>query len=177
MLSHSSELGGAERSMIDLFDHWTKQGLVEPHFIIRTPLKNMVPEIKNRGWSYDTLYYTNWSQRNPSKEAESVFRNAIFNTEAIFAIEKIIQKIRPSVVMTNTIVSPWAALAAYFQNVPHVWFVREYGDIDHQHVFELGREKMLQDIDTLSDLVVTNSETLARHIGDYINKEKITALY
>ena len=177
MLSHSSELGGAERSMIDLFDYWAKEGLIEPFFIIRKPLKNMVPELKKRQWQYNPLYYTNWSQRKPSKRAEDIFRNARYNAQALQDIEKIVKRVKPDVVMTNTIVSPWAALIAYFDNIPHVWFVREYGDIDHQHVFELGREKMLQDIDTLSDLVVTNSETLARHIGDYINKEKITALY
>lgn len=170
VLSHSSELGGAERSMIDLFDYWTKKGLVEPHFIIRKPLSNMVPELKNRNWPYYPIYYTNWSQRKPSKRAEDIYRNALYNAKAVKAIEKIIEKVKPDVVMTNTIVAPWAAIAAYFQRVPHVWFVREYGDIDHQHVFVLGREKMLEDIDTLSDLVVTNSKTLANHIETYMKR-------
>lgn len=177
ILSHSSELGGAERSMIDLFDHWTGESLIKPHFIIRKPLKSMVPELKKRNWPYDTLYYTNWSQRKPSKRAEDVFRNARYNAQAIKDIEKIIQRVRPDVVMTNTIVSPWAAIAAHFQRVPHVWFVREYGDIDHQHIFELGREKMLEDINTLSSLVVTNSKTLKEHIEQYIPADKIQPLY
>src|SRR3990167_2065693 len=177
VLSHSSELGCAERSMLDLFDYWTKQGLVEPHFVIRQPIKNLAKELRNRGWPYNAIHYTNWSQRNPSIRAEDIFRNASYNTKTIFAVEKIIKKIKPDIVMTNTIVSPWAALAAHFQMVPHVWFVREYGDIDHQHIFELGRKKMLQDIDTLSSLVVTNSKTLAQHVGEYIDKNKITTLY
>ncbi len=163
--------------MVDLFDYWTKKGWVEPHFIIRRPLKNIVPELKRRGWAYTPLYYTNWSQRNPSKRAEDVFRNATFNTKAVFAIEKLIGKVQPDVIMTNTIVSPWAAIAAYFQGIPHAWFVREYGDIDHKHVFELGREKMLQDVDMLSGLIVTNSKTLARYVKGYVEKTKVTPLY
>lgn len=177
ILSHSSELSGAERSMIDLFDYWTRQGLVEPHFIIRRPIKNLAKELRQRNWDYTAIHYTNWSQRNPSKEAESIYRNALFNTKAVFAIEKLIDELKPDVVMTNTIVSPWAALAAHFQKVPHIWFVREYGDIDHRHIFELGREKMLQDINTLSSLVVTNSRTLANHIGKDVDVNKVTALY
>ncbi len=177
ILSHSSELSGAERSMLDLFDYWTKKGLVEPHFIIRRPIKNLARELKNRGFGYSAIYYTNWSQRNPSPRAEDVFRNALFNTKAIFAIEEIIRRVKPDVVMTNTIVAPWAALAAHFQRIPHIWFVREYGDIDHRHIFELGREKMLEDIDTMSSLVVTNSKTLAKHIENYVDKGKITPLY
>lgn len=177
VLSHSSELGGAERSMIDLFDYWDKKGLVEPHFIIRRPLRNIVKELKHRKWKYDAIHYTNWSQRAPSTSAESLFRNAKANAKAVKEIESIIKELNPDMVMTNTIVSPWAALAAYFQNVPHVWFVREYGDIDHQHVFEMGRESTLQDIDSLSDLVVTNSKTLANHVEKYITPNKIQPLY
>lgn len=177
VLSHSSELGGAERSMLDLFDYWADKGLVEPHFVIRRPLDNLAKELRKRNWEYTAIHYTNWSQRTPSKRAEDIFRNATFNTKAIFAIERVIQNIKPDLVMTNTIVSPWAALAAYFQKVPHIWFVREYGDIDHQHIFELGREKMLQDINNLSSLVVTNSKTLARHLPPFVDKNKTTTLY
>ncbi len=177
IISHSSELGGAERSMIDVFDYWTKHYDVEPHFIIRKPLNSMVPELKKRGWSYHALYYTNWSQRTPSKRAEDVFRNARYNAQAVKDIEKIIEKIQPDLVMTNTIVAPWAAIAAYFRRIPHVWFVREYGDIDHQHVFELGRERMMQDIETLSDMVITNSETLANYVKQYIKTLEVRPLY
>lgn len=178
MLSHSSEIGGgAERSMLDLFDHWAKQGLIEPEFIIRKPVKNMAPELKKRGWKYHSVYYTNWSQRNLSRRAEDVFRNARENTRATMKIEEIIKRVKPDVVMTNTIVSPWAALAAYFQRVPHVWFVREYGDADHKHIFEVGREKMFEDIGTLSDMVVTNSKTLGEHVSQYIHHTPVKTVY
>jgi glycosyltransferase involved in cell wall biosynthesis len=179
VLSHSSELAGAERSLIDLFDYWAKKDLVKPHFVIRRPLRSMPKELRKRSWPYTALYYTNWSNRNPYqfRRAEDVYRNALFNTKAIFEIEKLIDEIKPDVVMTNTIVSPWAAIAAHFKRVPHVWFVREYGDIDHRHVFELGREKMLQDIDTLSSLVVANSKTLAAYIQPDLTKNKASTLY
>src|SRR3989344_2823393 len=179
ILSHSSELAGAERSMLDLFDYWSKKNLVKPHLIVRRPVKNLAKELRKRGWSYTTLYYTNWSDRTPleKRTAEAMYRDTLYNGKAILDIEELIQKIKPDVVMTNTIVSPWAAVAAYFQKVPHIWFVREYGDIDHRHIFELGREKMLEDIDTMSSLVVTNSMTLAHHIQQYMSDNKITTLY
>jgi glycosyltransferase involved in cell wall biosynthesis len=177
ILSHSSELAGAEMSMIDLFDFWYDKGMVEPHFVIRRPLRDMVPELKKRGWAHTALYYTNWSQRTLSRKAEDVYRSALFNTKAVFAIEKLISEQKPDVVMTNTIVSPWGAIAAHFQQIPHVWFVREYGDADHKHIFEVGREKMLHDIGLLSDLVVTNSKTLAKDISAHISKNKIVPLY
>ena len=179
ILSHSSELAGAERSMLDLFDYWYGKDLIEPHFIIRRPIKNLARELRKRDWGYTALYYTNWSDRTPfyKRTPEAIYRSALFNTDAIFNIEKLILKLKPDVVMTNTIVSPWAAIAAYFQKVPHVWFVREYGDVDHRHIFEIGKEKMLEDIGTMSSLVVTNSKTLGKHVGEYIDPDKITPLY
>lgn len=178
ILSHSSQYaGGGEMSMIDIFDVWVKKGLVDPEFVIRKPLEGMAPELRKRKYKFYPIHYTNWSQRNPSTSAESIYRGAVHNSLAVEEIESIIEKTKPDVVMTNTIVAPWAALAAYFKKVPHIWFIREYGDIDHQHVFELGREKMFQDIDTLSDLVITNSRTLAKHVEQYINKDKITTIY
>lgn len=177
ILSHSSELAGAELSMLDLFDYWVGKGWVEPHFIIRRPLRSMSKALRLKKWSYTPMYYTNWSQRTLSRKAEDVYRNSLFNTKTVFKIEKLIQELKPDVVMTNTIVSPWAALAAHYQGVPHIWFVREYGDADHKHIFEVGRDKMLEDIGTLSNLVVTNSKTLAKDISAQIDSQKITALY
>jgi glycosyltransferase involved in cell wall biosynthesis len=179
ILSHSSEMAGAERSMIDLFDYWGAKGQVEPYFIIRRPIKNMAEQLRKRNWPYTALYYTNWSDRTPFYERtpEAIYRSSLFNSKAVFDVEKIIEEFKPDLVMTNTIVSPWAAVAAYFQGVPHIWFVREYGDVDHRHIFELGREKMLEDIDTMSKLVVTNSQTLGKYISSNINTHKITSLY
>lgn len=177
VLSHSSELSGAERSMLDLFDYWAEKKQVEPYFIIRKPVKNLAKELHRRGWGFTAIYYTNWSTRNPSKKPEHLYRNALINSKAVIKIEEIIRKLQPDMVMTNTIIAPWAAIAAHYQRLPHVWFVREYGDIDHGHIFELGREKTLKDIYTLSALVVANSGTLAKHIKKYINEDKLTTLY
>jgi glycosyltransferase involved in cell wall biosynthesis len=74
-------------------------------------------------------------------------------------------------------VCPWAALAAHHQEVPHVWFVREYGDLDHGRVFEIGRKKTWEDVGNLSALVVANSQALASHVKKYINGDKVTVLY
>ncbi len=178
VLSHISDLlGGAERSMLDTFDYWTEKYDIEPEFILRRPLKSLAGELKKRGWKYYDLDYTFWSDAVPPKKAEDIFQRSLQNNKAIMDIEAIIQESNPDVVMTNSIVCPWAALAAYFQKKPHVWFVREYGDLDHGRVFEMDRERTFTDIDSLSDLVVTNSRTLESHVAQYIPKVKLTTLY
>lgn len=178
VLSHISELlGGAERSMLDVFDHWADHYQVEPVFIIREPIKSLAKAITDRGWQYHALDYTFWSDGNPPKNDTDIAHNLQRNKRTVAAIEKIIDNLKPDVVMTNSVVCPWAALAANNQGVPHVWFVREYGDLDHGRTYEIGREKTYEDVDSLSCLVVANSQTLATHLQKYIAPEKVVTLY
>lgn len=178
VLSHISDLaGGAEMSMLDLFDYWNDHYKIEPEFIMREPVKALATALKERGWKYHSLRYTFWSDGVPPTNPEDIFQAVRYNSKAIREIEAIINVSNPDVVMTNSVIAPWAALAAYFRKVPHVWFVREYGDLDHGRIFEIGRENTLQDVGNLSDLVVTNSKTLAGHIQQYIDPKKLTTLY
>ncbi|MBI4034513.1 glycosyltransferase [Candidatus Saccharibacteria bacterium] len=178
VLSHTSELlGGAERSLLDVFDALGAKYPVEPEFILREPLKSLAGALKSRGWSYHKLRYTFWSDGNPPRVTEDIWRQALQNSQAVKAIERLIQRIKPDVIITNTLISPWAALAAHWQQMPHIWFVREYGDLDHGRVFEIGRQPTLTDIGQLSNLVVANSETMAGYLAKYIEPAKITTLY
>ncbi len=178
ILSHISELlGGAERSMLDLFDDWVGKHDIEPEFIMREPARSLAGALKKRGWKYHVIDYGFWSDGAPPKTPEDKFFNSLRNTQAVIEIENIIKSSKPDIVMTNSIVCPWAALAAYYQETPHIWFIREYGDLDHGRVFVLGREKTFQDVDNLSDIVVSNSKSLAEHIRKYVSKEKVTTLY
>lgn len=177
-LSHISELlGGAERSMLDVVELWVKEHGLEPEFILRKPIKSLGGELQKRGWKYYVLDYTFWSDGRPPVDSEGKFRQSWQNTTTVLAIEKIIQKSKPDVVMTNSMVAPWAAIAAYYQAVPHVWFVREYGDLDHGRQFLMSRQQTWEDVGKLSTIVVTISEALAAHLAKYMPKDKIRILY
>ncbi len=177
VLSHTSDLiGGAERSMLDVFDYWGANYDIDPEFILREPLGSIVGEMKKRGWKYHSVKFTFWSHPSPPKNGE-IFRDSNLNAKAVKKIEKIIKKTKPDIVMTNTLVSPWGAIAAYNQNIPHAWFVREYGDLDHGRYFEIEHDQIYTDIGNMSNLVIANSLTLAKHIKIYVDKTKVTTLY
>ncbi len=178
VLTHTSELlGGAERSLLDVLDVWAKKENLEVEFIVREPLKSLIPEITKRGWKYYTTSFTFWSDSRPPTDEIDIFHKSLFNAQTVIKIEEIIKKSKPDLVVTNSIVAPWAALAAYFQKVNHVWFVREYGGLDHGRTFEIGEEETWRDVGNLSALVIANSKTLAEFASKYIEKSKITTLY
>jgi glycosyltransferase involved in cell wall biosynthesis len=178
ILSHSSEFsGGAEMSLINVLDYWNQRYKMNLFFIIRKPVGTLVDELNKRGWQYNAIEYGFWSEANPSSETGKLYKNALMNIRAIKDIQKIIKSYKPDFVITNSIVCPWAAFASFQLGVPHVWFVREYGDLDHGRIFELGREKTFQDVDLTSFLIVANSKTLAEHIKLYCDSKKVTTLY
>ena len=164
--------------MLDFFDFWTKKNPdLELLFIIKYPADRLAKELEKRAWNYKVLDYSAWSGRKVNNRPEAVFRSARRNSKAILEIDKIIHQFKPNMVMTNTIVTPWAAFAAKLNSLPHIWFVREHGDIDHGHTFETSRRETFEDIGLLSELVVTNSLALKDHVSKYMPKSKVMTLY
>jgi glycosyltransferase involved in cell wall biosynthesis len=178
VLSHISEyVGGAEKSLLDVFELWNKSHDIQPEFILKIPVGTMGKTLRDRKWKYYQLDYTFWSEATPPDTKEATAKAAEKNTRAVVDIERIIKKTKPDVVVTNSVVSPWAAIAAYKQKIPHVWFVREYGDLDHGRIYEIGRKKTLEDVGNLSELVIANSDALKKHLEKYIDKNKLTVIY
>lgn len=163
--------------MLDTLDVWAEEHDIELHFIMREPVKSLGQALEERGWNYHAFDYGFWSDASLPVNPEDISRNAFRNSKAVRGIESVIQSVQPDVVATNSVVCPWAALAAYFQGVPHIWFVREYGDLDHGRTFEIGREQTLTDVGSLSELVVANSKTLEEHLAQYVPRHKLTTLY
>lgn len=176
-MSHSSDWAGAEQSMVSLFEHWRRKQGVEVEFIIRKPLLRLAAELTKRRFTYHTLYYTNWVQRSPTADPLEIHWYAKQNTRAVREIEKLIARFKPDLVMTNTIVAPWAAIAARRAGISHVWFIREFGEADHGFAFRLGRDQTFTAIGQLSDLVVANSATLETFAAKFIPKQKLSVLY
>lgn len=57
--------------------------------------------------------------------------------------------------LTNTITIPWMAVVAEELGKPHVWYVHEFGDIDHNLRFALGYDETLKFINHYSTRVIT----------------------
>jgi glycosyltransferase involved in cell wall biosynthesis len=71
-------------------------------------------------------------------------------------------RLRPTVVLTNTMVIPAHAIAAKLLGIPHFWMVREFGRDDHQLQFLLGHHRTIRLIGRLSESVICNSRAVER---------------
>ncbi len=65
-------------------------------------------------------------------------------------------RLRPTMVLTNTMIIPAHAIAAKLLGIPHYWMVREFGRDDHRLQFLLGHHRTIRLIGQLSESVICN---------------------
>lgn len=181
LVSHSSavgNLGGAELSLLHLIDKWKKlRPEVEFAVVSRTPGGLLQAEVDRRGVPHQLLDFDSWVLPLVRIVPEQVLGTARMDSNAVLWLVDFMREFKPDVVVTNTIVAPWAAIAAKHLKIVHVWMVHEYGDLDHGLGFRIGRARTFEDIGMLSELVVANSEAVRDHIAAWIPTKKTTVAY
>lgn len=176
-LSHSHELGGAELALFDMLEYLEAIGYkMEPFFILPGP-GEFAGKLDAKNWPYRIISYGPWLWGGIPHHPEDILRERMRNMQTVKHIQAIISKQDIQLVFTNTMLCPWAALAAGLEGIPHVWYVHEFGDDDHGLKFEIGRKKTLSDIGQLSDLVIANSRAVSARLASYIPKSKLTTAY
>ena len=180
-VNHSTapiNLGGAERSLIKLVEDWyASDPDFEAVFITKHPRGQFIRALEERDWAFRSFRYRGWTvPRNPAPLSEMTYfaREDYASTRMIV---EMMEERRPDLVVTNTIVAPWGALAAKLLGIPHAWMVREYGDLDHGLAFQTSREQTFSDIGLMSEAVFANSLAVKSHIGQYLDESKVTVVY
>ena len=80
-----------------------------------------------------------------------------------------LKELDPHLIITQTGVVPQGAIAARILNKPHVWYLREYINLDHSLRIPFRREAFSSIVLELSEKVITNSEEIARYFYPEIN--------
>jgi glycosyltransferase involved in cell wall biosynthesis len=180
-VNHSTaavNLGGAERSLLALVDHWAAiDDDFEPFFITKHPRGKFVEALEERRLPYESIRFRGWAGPRAKPPAHELAHYARQDYAAVERCIALMERRRPDLVVTNTVVAPWAAFAAKVLDIPHAWMVREYGDLDHGLAFTSGRAGTLSDVGLLSDIVFANSAGLREHLAAYIPDEKLALAY
>lgn len=86
-------------------------------------------------------------------------------------------RLRPTIVLSNTMVIPSHAIAAKVLGIPHYWQVREFGRDDHQLWFLLGYRRTVRLISRLSETVICNSHAVEQSMLALDPTMKTTVIY
>ncbi|MDI6896840.1 FkbM family methyltransferase, partial [Methanocella conradii] len=173
IFSHSSQLEGAERGLLEL----TTELIRDYGALCTVILPNVGPlkeRLENVGASILLINYSWWCDWTfPDGDKINLAFNNSFS--ALSSQMKQLELINPDIILTNTIVIPWGAIAAMNMNKPHVWYVREFGKIDHGLKFYKPFQEIIRIIEA-SNLIITNSNAVKKALFENV-KENIVTIY
>ena len=163
--SHSSDLNGAERCLIDLIKILISKGI---HCTIvmpdNGPLKLLCEELNIPVKTY--IGFSWWcSKEKPSQE--TIFKNIMIILQNNFKkITDVIKENSTNVIYSQTVVSPLGAIFAEYLNLPHFWGIREFGELDHKLKFSFDFKKSMEEMFKTSQCVLSVSETVSKVVLD-----------
>jgi len=174
LFSHTSQLGGSERSLLELTtelvrDYGAACTVVLPN---DGPLREKLEEA---GACILIREYYWWTNIPPEEEIKPRF---VYSLRMVLdEIIPSLEKINPDIILTNTMVIPWGAVAALFLGKPHVWYIREFGEIDYGLKFYLPFQQTLEYIKDTSNLILTNSNAVRKKLFGDFQSENILTIY
>ena len=171
-ISHTAEMGGAERVLLEAALALKNEGCK-----VSTMLPSSGPlevKLKELGIETSVCQYNWWvSRRRSFKRLRKNLRNVL----SAFVIGRQIKRWDCDVVITNTIVIPSGALAAWLLRKPHVWYIHEFGDLDHRLIFNLGLKTSAWIIWKLSDCVLFNSQATYDRFRSLMPENRMRTIY
>ncbi len=161
-VSHSAELNGAERFLLDVLRELDRRRFV-PALVVPRP-GPLADEAAIAGVPVRVLPMKWWLT-----EMGRTWKQPVawaLNRRAVASLERIVRDFGAELVFSNSAATFAGALAARRARVPHVWFIHEILDGDRPFLSYLfGRRRLAAFIRRHSARVVANSRTTARAFG------------
>jgi hypothetical protein len=172
--SHSSGLGGSERSLLALIDELLSFDV--SCFVVIPHNGPLLTELTQRKLPTAIVEYAWWCDQNSLPLSERKQRN--YNSlRSLARARKELESWQPDIVLTNSITIPWGAIFSNFSSKPHVLFVREFGEKDFQFQFFSGYEESIAFLAESSQAVVTNSQATSKHYKALLGNKKPEYIY
>jgi FkbM family methyltransferase len=155
---HSSALTGSDRSHVEMVRDLIVAGFMI-HTIVPQPDLGVADEARRAGSSVFPVVTMAWWMTPLDAPPEDGARPRWIHAPLVDELARV----NADIVLTQTGVIPQGAIAASILDVPHVWYLREFGDVDHAlrlpaPAIEFGRL-----VRGLSDAVITNSSAVREH--------------
>lgn len=174
-VSHSGTDGGAQRSLLELIDTLATRG-VQSRVVV--PEEGyLTNHLQARGVPYIVYRYWPWTGQTPLPWWDRSLKKPLVHLIRGARLGNLIRGWQCQLVVTNTLTVCEGALAASILGVPHITYVREYGDLDHGYHFELGPRWSVRLLGMLSTRVAFNSAALAKHYRRQLPRTPTRVIY
>lgn len=169
--SHTGDLGGAELSLLEGVKGLTSRG--EKVLVIVPSNGDLIQKLKSLSIPTSVGHFRFWTYQRAEKP--SFCRRTRHLAGHLLAAKYFRQFLRDfgaDLVMTNTLTIPVGALAAKWAGIPHIWYIHEFGEEDHDVALDYGSRISLFLINKLSERVIFNSRSVADKFRNIIPASK-----
>jgi glycosyltransferase involved in cell wall biosynthesis len=167
ILAHSSDLSGANQALLE-----TIEVLCEKHelFIIlpsEGPLMEEIHHISN-SINVKVIRFNWWVYREKKTFQFQIIKNIIRNLIAIISILKIHKKQRFDYFISNTITISIGCYLSKITQKKHFWYFHEFGFLDHNLKFFIGKKAACLLIKISRAKIVVNSKIMQMYFNDWL---------
>jgi len=170
VLAHSAGIGGAElalKALINSLSDTYRWTIVIPG---RKPPDDQIVSRNTRYVNIPSL--PRWCYR-AYKFPHDVEKDVL--TESLARLEVLAAE--SDILLTNTMTIPWLGFIAQKINRPHIWYIHEYGDLDHDLRFIQEYHQTLRIIGDCSSRVLTVSNGLRDHLSHIIPSQQMDIIH
>jgi len=159
--SHSSDVAGAERSLLSMISSLIKKGII---CTVVVPSEGKLNEYLEESGAFVIKCPYEWWAHPNKLNLEQINKKLVDNFELIYydLLPKL-RSVNPDIVVTNTSVIPWGAISAYFLDRPHIWYIREFQILDYGLNFIFPEQRIAEYIRSSSSKVLCNSKAVKKH--------------
>jgi len=175
IFTHSSALGGAERSLLELVRELGQD--YNTRCTVLLPSAGLLETELQKAGAQTVIAPISWWCALSQAELEQNYANLAFTSAWLCENLPMLRDLQPDVLLTNTLVMPWGALCAFLLDKPHLWLVNEFGALDHGLLFQLGLEKSLEFIAESSERVLTRSKAIQKTLFPNLTAPKVETVY
>jgi len=163
---HSSALGGGERDYLELATELIQKGFMF-NSILPLPDLGLGSELLKIGSSVTYINQLNWWAKNGTAVGNSSELELWRWSEYVsLEVTKSLADSNSDIVLSSSVVLPQGAVGAALLNLPHIWWIQEFADIDHGLKLPLAPKELGNLIKNLSDGILCVSESVRDHFFD-----------
>lgn len=162
-VTHYSFLYGANRSLLNLID-----GLKEfkiKSFVLCPSKGDMTIALKERNVPFSMTPFKSWMGPSTMVSRAKAPARLVHNLVTLPFLIKQVKKWNADVIYTNSSVTPIGALIAIALKKPHVWHIREFGELDYRLHHDWGR-KVFKQFVSKANAVIAISNAVKRIVLD-----------
>jgi glycosyltransferase involved in cell wall biosynthesis len=169
---HHHGLYGSSRSLMNLLDGVREYG-VKP-FVVVPKEGGFTEALDVRGIQYKVVPVVYWMiDKTLSVGRKMRVAKELYQSSRI--IQQLIRKWDIELVYSNSSVSPVGRLAALWARIPHIWHIREFGDLDFSLKFIFPKALSYTFIKS-SDAVICHANVVRAHHFKH-NPERVHLVY